>query len=588
MTTLSAPNKAEIIRRALSDTGYFARNILGYNYDKDEETGIVYNEGEGGIRASGPHRKMVEFIDDPSTRYKHLEAPRGSYKSTILVAYAMRRAIKYRNLRVLYCMKTYSEACEKVAHIRDQFDSAANLNKLFGDLSSPKWAAHNFTLTGRVNPQPGPSFKAGGVDKNVTGGHFDLIILDDLVIWDNITTPEQIAKTLAFYKMVQPLLDPGGTLIVCGTRYAHNDLYGWLLENSGNQFADLILDCGMRVAKKEDGNHELVGTPIFSHLSEKVLWEKFKSTGRDVKDFSSQYLNVITSGEFDHFFRSDFQHHPWEENWMQFLTGYVLTDTAVTEKEHACLSVSILVGLDGNDNAFVLDAVVGHLDPVAYVSRTVDMFQSWMGRIDIRGMTLEKTAANEVFLVNFANEFRTRKFRAPKIHRLSRQGNDEAKDRRIQRIQQRFRDKRFYFVETIPRFYHDLGRERVLYDPELYRDPDNPEGPPLPGGELVDQFIFFRQGYKDDIADALADIDAVDKDGRRLCKGLGRLAQERQDRLRNREEGLMRVMPVVINGRTVMTDIIPSNNPHDSKSWASRKVQRLKQRGPQDPSRHYR
>ena len=71
---IQATPEMMFVQRALNDTGFFCRHVLGWNYDLDEETGKVNNPGTGGVRAEGPHLEMTNFLDrEGGKRWKHLE-----------------------------------------------------------------------------------------------------------------------------------------------------------------------------------------------------------------------------------------------------------------------------------------------------------------------------------------------------------------------------------------------------------------------------------------------------------------------------------------------------------------------------------
>ena len=59
----------------------------------------------------------------------------------------------------------------------------------------------------------------------------DIIIMDDMVSERNVTTKEQIEKVKQHYKLAFSLLEPGGLLIIIGTRYHMNDLYNDVLQD---------------------------------------------------------------------------------------------------------------------------------------------------------------------------------------------------------------------------------------------------------------------------------------------------------------------------------------------------------------------
>ena len=66
-----------------------------------------------------------------------------------------------------------------------------------------------------------------------TGRHFSLIIYDDVVVQDAITTPEQIKKTTTQWELS---LNLGSThdprYQYAGTRYAYGDTYGTILQRA--------------------------------------------------------------------------------------------------------------------------------------------------------------------------------------------------------------------------------------------------------------------------------------------------------------------------------------------------------------------
>jgi len=58
-----------------------------------------------------------------------------------------------------------------------------------------------------------------------------LIIADDLSSYDNCKTPEHAQKVIDHYRLYTSLLDPGGEIVVIGTRYSEIDIIGFIIEN---------------------------------------------------------------------------------------------------------------------------------------------------------------------------------------------------------------------------------------------------------------------------------------------------------------------------------------------------------------------
>jgi hypothetical protein len=106
------------------------------------------------------------------------------------------------------------------------------LQELFGDLvtTAETWSTTEVRLSGRSKAMREPSIDTVGLDTSRTGSHPDFVILDDLVHEGNYESAieQQRARTLvqAYY----PILERWGTLLLVGTRWGDNDVYGWVLE----------------------------------------------------------------------------------------------------------------------------------------------------------------------------------------------------------------------------------------------------------------------------------------------------------------------------------------------------------------------
>lgn len=507
--------------RALADSGVMAREVLGYNFDKCERTGK--HTRPGGVLDTGPHRQMIDFIDSPSL-LKHLEAPRGSFKTSLLIAYVIRRVLNNPNLRVLYVMETGKlgvdvlDAIQKIL-LSERFVELFGVQKVKGE----RWSVKDgFSIAGRTSGEKGCTFSCGGVDTGVTGSHCDILICDDLVTWDNVETADAIKKTKNFFQSISPLLDPGGTLIVCGTRYDDSDLYAYILEERKDDYEILVLDAGVELMMEEGKRPWLEGTPTFKHLSKDFLLWKLKDM-EPIK-FSSQYLNRCIASSVCPFSRAHFKSIQWDD-WMHDLVTYIFTDTAtIGDNESACQSVVGAVGFDSIQNAYVLDLKVGYWESPVTTRNIVSMVAKWQERTKLRGVLFEHITLNHMFRAQIDPLAQKEQIRINYIP-IMRGSGEPKKDQRIERLSSRFWDGRFFVVDTVPKYYEVRGETRALFDPTGYVDTEGRLGKPgdrWPDGELVNQFIRWPSYGKKDIADALADIDAIDREGTRLCQGMSR------------------------------------------------------------------
>tara|TARA_R100000808_G_scaffold21160_1_gene45754 strand:+ start:948 stop:2648 length:1701 start_codon:yes stop_codon:yes gene_type:complete len=551
--------------RAETDTGFFARHICGYNYDQHHLTGEIVNRGSGGVRAEGPHLQMTTFLDSTESRTKHMEAPRGSLKTSMLEALVMRTMLRDPNARILYGMEVNEVAKQSLARIKKIFEGSEKIKDLWGDVRGPVWNNSALTLSGvsldKADKEPG--LCTFGVDKTRVGGHYSMIIADDLVNQDNVKNKEGIEKVLQCFKSLFFLLDPGGILIVCGTRYHDDDLYGHILGNLQEEFDTLILDCGMQLERSESGKVELVGgPPTFAHLNEDFLRFQFNQL-KDPGYFSSQYLNQCLSSDQMLFFREQFVSVRWE-NWMKDLSTYLIVDTATSEKDEGCYSAGVLIGLDSKDDAYVLDCFVGHLNPMEVVGNILDMHERWESRSPIRKTLFEKIGLNATFKAMVLAESKARQTRVNMVD-VPRGSGQDSKKQRIAKLQQRFSRGTISFVDTIPRVFTDIGETKKLYDPEGYT---GESGDVLPDGEMVLEFIRFPSYGKNDIADAIADIDVLDSKGYRICSP-GNVQRERRRRDSRRRRGTVIPVERLVNGRKQLVDVLPSREHTANGSWIS-------------------
>lgn len=526
--------------QSAKDFFYFARTVLGYVDSKLEwdeipddptlaadrrnwKTKQVTQEGpEYGLSDLGPHRQMADLLMSPSRR-KHMEAPRGSFKTTITLAWILWMLLtKDRNLRILYAMDTKTEALKKVDAVKEMLEESELIKQVWPDATIKKSRSGMFTIGGRTKLGiVDPTMEAGGVDADITGSHRDIIVLDDPVNFQNVKTKEGLERTKTYFDAVQRLLDPGGILVAVGTRYLDADLWGQIISDMsyevGGPFECLVLDCGMELEEDENKHWTLIGEPIFPHLTKPVLMTHLRGSAGGHVEFAAQYLNRILAGSHQVFHRHQFKLERWDPEWMTRLRFHVLTDLAFGGD---CYSVMWVVGLDGADNAYAVDCQVGRWPPQEHPIRICDVWEKWVGKgCSIAQICLEKTALNKSVRSGLDAEIRMRQIRC-KVTDVPRGSTDPSKDQRINGLASRFEQGRFCMCDTVPRYYNDGMSTKVLFDPVGHTI----EGVKLPAGELVDQFIRFPRGKFKDIPDALADLDQYHHDGRRVCQGAGKKA----------------------------------------------------------------
>lgn len=177
------------------------------------------------------HGDLVKHLDSPGDR-KLVLLPRGHQKSTIIsVIWVIQQLLRNPNLTVGIYSANWKLSKDLLHQIKNMLVTSP-LKSLFGSFEgSGRWTIESIDINQKNKAlSKDPSISTGGIDGGKTGSHCDLMIFDDIVTPENTTTPEQTRKTIEAYKDCLPLLNPGGRIVVIGTRYAQGDLYGQLIE----------------------------------------------------------------------------------------------------------------------------------------------------------------------------------------------------------------------------------------------------------------------------------------------------------------------------------------------------------------------
>lgn len=145
-----------------------------------------------------------------------------------------------------------------------------------------------------------PSVFAGSVGASVTGQHYDLIILDDLIDFKNTESDVKKERVEEWIQDIESILNPvqlmyapgvgfdtvGGEMVISGTRYAVDDYYGFLLE----RLEELQYVAHIRNIYK-NGVDDSEGYLWHERYNEHVVAALRARTSP--RRFSSQYLNTV-------------------------------------------------------------------------------------------------------------------------------------------------------------------------------------------------------------------------------------------------------------------------------------------------------
>ena len=288
--------------------------------------------------------------------------------------------------------------------------------------------------------------------------------MDDVVNRDNVFTMDQIEKVKQRYKDSLDLLEPGGQLIVIGTRWHDSDLYGWILDSPEVRRAYETM-----VKRAFEGN-------IGEDIGFVSLWpEKFSRqelAGRLREEgwahFSAQYLNDPVPEEDADFKRTWFNYYDESHMRGKLLNKFLVIDPALSQDKTADFTAMVVVGVDEYNLIYILDIVRERLSPNALIDGIIRLVEKWqIVDVGIEMVAFQKTIA---YSLRDDERFKRRPFHISEL-----KPNERSKHERIKGLQPLYENGKIY---------HGKHLSNTLY--------------------LEDELVRFPRGTKDDIIDALS------------------------------------------------------------------------------------
>lgn len=356
----------------------------------------------------------VSIIENISDNLASMDlAPRGFGKSTVGdVDYCITRILRDPDVRIMIGSKTQTQAEAFLKEVRAHFEQNVNLIRIFGDWKKSRdnvWNDKEFTVNRRKVIKKEATLTALGASGAVVSKHFDVIIGDDLVGFENARTEAQRKKLKEwFYSSLFPTLEPDGEIHILGTRYSPLDLY-----------EDLIKSRNYRV-----NIQKAINTIEGRECS---LWEDKFSLVRLTKIreesgliiFNMQYQNDTELAKGKIFKYKYFKH--FEEYKIDYDLGmvkvkvldaqgvpywipvriYMGADLAISEDETSNNDYFVLtvIGVDKEKNVYVLDYLKERLTFNAQLNAIMDYGKTkfpMVERIGVETVQYQKSLAQEL------------------------------------------------------------------------------------------------------------------------------------------------------------------------------------------------
>lgn len=255
--------------------------------------------------------------------------------------------------------------------IKTEFEINEDLKFLYREVlwqdpkkDSPKWSEDEGIIVRRQgNPKESTVEAWGLVDGQPTSKHFRLLMYDDIVTKESVTTPDMIKKTTDALELSYSLGMENGARRFVGTRYHYNDSYR------------TVIDRRTARSRLYDGTVDNCGDITKPALWSPELMAK-KRQDYGIYTFGTQILQNPKGDETQGFKREWLRHYK-STNGGKGLNKYILVDPAHSKKKTSDYTAIWVIGLGPDENYYLLDIVRDRLSLSQRCRRVMDLHATW-------------------------------------------------------------------------------------------------------------------------------------------------------------------------------------------------------------------
>ncbi len=290
---------------------------------------------------------------------------REGYKSTIITfAKTIQDILNNSEITVGIFSHTKPIAKGFLTQIKIELEDNILLHELYPDIlhQSPKKESTRWSLDSGIvvkrksNPKEATVEAHGLVDGQPTSRHFSLLIYDDVVTLESVSTPEQIKKVTNAWAISLNLGSENGVKRYIGTRYHTNDTYKVMMSRGSVK---------PRIYPATDNGKE-DGKPVF--VSADKLAQKRKDMGQFV--YAAQMLQDPTADSAQGFKIEWLKY--WHGKKWGHLNLYIIVDPANAKKTTSDYTAMWVIGLGEDENYYVVDCI---RDRLSLTERTTKLFE---------------------------------------------------------------------------------------------------------------------------------------------------------------------------------------------------------------------
>ena len=429
---------------------------------------------------------------------------REHYKSTIITyAGVIQELLRDPDITIGIFSHTKGIARAFLRQIKVELESNQRLKTLFPDVlyadpqeQAPMWSLDTgLIVKRRTNPKEATVEAWGLVDGQPTSKHFALMVYDDVVTRESVSTPEQISKTTEAWELSDNLGAQGGRKWHTGTRYSYADTYQELMKRGAVK---------PRIyPATADGT--ITGKPV---LFDQDTWNK-KVRDQGEATISCQMLANPLAGHqrmFDVQDLFDYEVRP------ETLAVYLLIDPARSKKSDSDDTAMAVIGLDYANNKYLLDGMCHKMDLMERWQNTARLYSHWKTQSGIQAIYVGYESFGAQSDLDYFREQQKLTGLRFDITELAwpREGGGSKVDR-VQRLGPDFRSHKFYVPYKTDE-KNLTSNQRKMVDGYKYRI-SKPIRRKNENNEIYDltellklQVHYFPFGGKKDLVDAVSRI----------------------------------------------------------------------------------
>jgi hypothetical protein len=314
-------------------------------------------------------------VEQAPDGYLDLWAREHGKSSIITFGGVVQEILKEKEVTVGIFSHTAPIAKKFLAQIKREFEANSLLKAAFPDVlwNDPQKEAPLWSLDGGIicrregNPKEATIEAHGLVDGQPTSRHFKLMVYDDVVTRESVSTPEQIAKTTEAWELSDNLGSLGGRKWHIGTRYSYADTYDEMIKRGAVK---------TRIYPATD-NGQIDGNPV---LFDADTWRN-KVIAQGEATISCQMLQNPLAGKQRMFDVDDLQVY---EVRPETLNVYICIDPARSKKKDSANTAMAVIGVDRALNKFLLDGYNHKMDLIERWVFMRNLYIRWMRQPGVR------------------------------------------------------------------------------------------------------------------------------------------------------------------------------------------------------------